>query len=141
MDAYPDLHTAKETPSPIMEAASPRVEWRSSESPDWQHALRQVGGNPGTLDEVLQIFIDEWTRLRTSLHEAAQGSDWQQLKLAAHNAKSVFRLLRLNSAQDRALALERAAARQCAVTVPQLVPIVCGDVEQSANWCLKFLQQ
>ncbi|MHC4878445.1 MAG: Hpt domain-containing protein [Planctomycetota bacterium] len=113
----------------------------SQELPDWSHALRQVGGSRTALEEVLQIFLAECDQLYNRIQHAAESRNWQDLNLAAHSAKSVFRLLRLQVAMDRAFKLEQAASQQCGTSVPELIPVVCGDVRQSAAWCQQYLNQ
>ena len=70
-------------------------------------ALERLGGDEELLQEVAQLFLDEYPLLMTEIHEALQSRNAQRLERAAHSLKGSISNFGAEPAVDSALALEK----------------------------------
>jgi len=76
---------------------------------DWDQALEAVQGDRGLLQELTEIFLEEYPGLLTLARDAVAGSDARSLQRAAHSLKGSARLFGAQSVYDVCYELEKTA--------------------------------
>jgi two-component system, sensor histidine kinase and response regulator len=76
---------------------------------DVTSALDQVGGDPGVLVELVDMFLDEYPGLRSDLEEALDGGDLRAVAGVAHRFTGTLAIFGAAAARAAAAGLERAA--------------------------------
>jgi len=76
---------------------------------DHNEALRNVGGDPALLHELIEVFLQDCPRMIEDTRAALQASDAVTLKRAAHSIKGAVAILGGKAASEAALRLETMA--------------------------------
>ncbi len=79
---------------------------RTTEVVDMQSALAAVGNDRELLNEVLQVFLNEYPRQLQDMKVAIENRDGETLRRVAHTLKGAVRMYGLEAATDSALAIE-----------------------------------
>ena len=54
---------------------------------DWDEALNRVAGSEETLDELVEIFLDQWPQMMDEIEQGVARGDYATLRRAAHTLK------------------------------------------------------
>ena len=95
---------ATESPAPVSGPGE-----TVTEVVDWSAALRNVGGDPELLSEIVQVALNELTPLLENTRVAIQAHDTEALNRAAHSLKGALVFLGDTLAGQRAQILEETA--------------------------------
>jgi HPt (histidine-containing phosphotransfer) domain-containing protein len=74
---------------------------------DYAVALERLGGDEELLQEVAQLFLDEYPSLMSEIRQATMSANAQRLERAAHSLKGSVSNFGADSAVEAALALEK----------------------------------
>ena len=74
---------------------------------DHAMALERLGGDEELLQEVAQLFLDEYPSLMSEIRQAAQSGDAHRLERAAHSLKGSIANFGVDPAVQAALTVER----------------------------------
>jgi len=73
-------------------------------------ALRNVGGDPEILRQLVELFLDQgWERVDRVSRALSEGNA-RELEIAAHSLKGTAALMGMTRLRDRAYSLERSGA-------------------------------
>lgn len=75
-------------------------------------ALERLGGDEGLLQEVAQLFLDEYPMLMSDIRRAIETSNANQLERAAHSLKGSVATFGSEAACQAAFALEKLGREQ-----------------------------
>ncbi|MFW5967078.1 MAG: Hpt domain-containing protein [Persicimonas sp.] len=112
-------------------------EGRQSDEPvvDWEEALDRVDGSRETLDELVEIFLEQWPQIMDEIEQGVARGEPETLRRAAHMLKgsaSVFAARPVVDAADRLSSMAKAddfqgaeqALRDLQDEVERLVPVM-----------------
>ncbi|QDG51269.1 Hpt domain-containing protein [Persicimonas caeni] len=54
---------------------------------DWDEALDRVAGSEETLDELVEIFLEQWPQMMDEIEQGVARADFTLLRRAAHTLK------------------------------------------------------
>ncbi len=70
---------------------------------DWDEALDRVAGSEETLDELVEIFLEQWPQMMDEIEQGVARADHALLRRAAHTLKgsaAIFGARRVANASD-----------------------------------------
>ena len=76
---------------------------------DWETALGRVGGDEELLSDLAKLFLEESSRMLSTVQQAVEGNSASELQRAAHSMKGSVSTFSAQHAFDAALKLERLA--------------------------------
>jgi HPt (histidine-containing phosphotransfer) domain-containing protein len=84
-------------------------------------ALARVGGDVELLKEIATLFLDEYPRVLTDLHEALEAGDSKKVERAAHGLKGSVSNFGARAVEDAAFELEQLGRAQKLAEVSQVL--------------------
>jgi signal transduction histidine kinase/DNA-binding response OmpR family regulator len=72
-----------------------------------EEALERIGGDEELLNEVVELFLDDYREIVSRIEEAAKGEDAENLERGAHNLKGALKNLSADASSEIAEELER----------------------------------
>jgi CheY-like chemotaxis protein/HPt (histidine-containing phosphotransfer) domain-containing protein len=100
-------------------------------SPTWNRAaaLERVGGDAALLDELIQIFFQEYPELAERLHEALENGDLRSVREPAHTLKGALGYLCLPEIAELAQRIEKASRSDDSRGLAELVERLTSSID------------
>jgi HPt (histidine-containing phosphotransfer) domain-containing protein len=113
MDAYVgkpiqarELFDVLEQFLPAGEAPKAEAEPSARGVVDWSSALENVGGDRELLHDLVRVFLEEWPKWQTALHQGLTAGDSAQVRRLAHTVKGALGQFEAHQAAAAAQQLE-----------------------------------
>lgn len=79
---------------------------------DWDEALERVAGSQETLDELVEIFLEQWPQMMDEIEQGVARADHATLRRAAHTLKGSAAIFGARPVADAANQLSQMAKHQ-----------------------------